>query len=41
MLNLPALDKGSSLTYLRIQKKEEKKLKQTIMRAILLGQLPK
>lgn len=44
MFNLPALDKGSFLTYLGKQKKEKKPTNietKTIMRVILLGQLPK
>lgn len=42
MLNLPALDKGSSLTYLGKQKKRGEKIEtKTIMRAILLGQFLK
>lgn len=42
MLNLSALEKGSSLTYLGKQKKEGGKIEtKAIMRAILLGQLLK
>lgn len=42
MLNLSALEKGSSLTYLGKQKKEGGKMEtKAIMRAILLGQLLK